>query len=81
MRLLDHTGMAVTLDVGDKDKIHPPEKDAVGKRYAYRVLNKTFGFESIACRGPEYKSMKIEGGKANLKFDFALGGRTTLAKN
>jgi sialate O-acetylesterase len=80
MKRIENVGMAVTLDVGSKDKIHPPEKEIVGKRLAYWALNKTYGITSISCRGPEYKSMEIKEGKINLKFEYAPGGLSTFGK-
>ena len=77
---MEDVGMAVTLDIGSKNKTHPPEKEMVGKRLAYWALNKTYGIHAIAYRGPEYKSMSIKDGKTNLKFDFASGGFSTFGK-
>lgn len=78
MKKLRNVGMAVTLDIGSKDKIHPSEKETVGKRLAYWAINQTYGFESIACRGPEFSSMFIEEGRANLRFDYSPGGLTSF---
>ncbi len=80
MKKVTNVGMVVTLDIGSKDKIHPPEKETVGKRLAYWALNKTYGVSSIACRGPEFKSLNVVEGKANLKFDFVPGGLSTFGK-
>jgi sialate O-acetylesterase len=80
MKKMDHVGMAVTLDLGSKEKIHPPEKELVGKRLAYWALNRTYGIESLACRGPELSSMEITGNTAHLKFDHAPGGLSTFGR-
>ena len=34
--------MDVTLDIGEKTKIHPAEKEKVGNRLAYWALAKTY---------------------------------------
>lgn len=43
MRTVPHTGMAVTLDLGERDVIHPARKEAVGERLAYWALNRDYG--------------------------------------
>lgn len=65
---LPNTGMAVTLDIAAPDKIHPPDKQDVGKRLALWALAKNYN-KKIVYSGPLYKSMKIEKGKAVLTFD------------
>ena len=66
----EHTGMAVTMDIGDCDCIHPAEKEQVGERLAYWALANDYGMEGIAFRGPEYREMEITGeGKIKLSFD------------
>lgn len=69
-----NTGMAVTLDIGQEDCIHPPRKKEVGDRLAYWALAKTYGFKGVQCSGPVYKSMEIKESKAYLHFDFAPDG-------
>lgn len=69
-----NTGMVVTMDIGDVKDIHPRNKQDVGKRLALWALAKTYGRENIVCSGPIYKSMKIEGDKIRLFFDYADNG-------
>ena len=68
------TGMAVSLDVGDANSIHPPSKFILGKRLAYWALNKDYGFSSLNFSGPVYKSLEIKENKVLVKFDFAENG-------
>ena len=42
MNEIPNSGMAVTLDIGEKTKIHPAEKEKVGNRLAYWALAKTY---------------------------------------
>lgn len=80
MDVAEHTGMAVTLDVGDCNNIHPAKKRQVGERLALWALAKDYGFSSIGYSGPVYKSMSVEDGKASLQFDYTdmgLAGRNT----
>ncbi|MCT4672603.1 MAG: sialate O-acetylesterase [Prolixibacteraceae bacterium] len=52
LEIVPHTGMAVTMDIGDHDCIHPSEKEKVGKRLAYIALNKNYGYTTIGCDAP-----------------------------
>jgi len=69
-----HTGMAVTVDIGDTKDIHPRNKQDVGKRLALCALAKTYGRQDVVWSGPVYRSMTIEEGKVRLRFDHVAGG-------
>jgi sialate O-acetylesterase len=69
-----HTGMAVTVDIGNVADIHPRNKQDVGRRLALWALAKTYGKQDLVYSGPLYKSMKVEGNKVRLTFDHAGGG-------
>ncbi|MCD4731573.1 MAG: chitobiase/beta-hexosaminidase C-terminal domain-containing protein [Bacteroidales bacterium] len=69
-----NTGMAVTLDIGDPEDIHPTNKKDVGHRLALWALAKTYGKEKLVYSGPLYKSMKIEDKKIRLYFDHVISG-------
>jgi sialate O-acetylesterase len=64
---LPNTGMAVTIDIGDYYRIHPQNKQEVGRRLALIAKAKTYG-ENIAYSGPIYQSQKITGDKIELSF-------------
>lgn len=68
-----NTGLAVTIDVGDPNDLHPKNKQDVGHRLALQALAKTYG-KKISCDGPVYKTHKVEGGKVALTFDNAQSG-------
>ena len=70
---LPKTGMAVIIDIGDADNIHPKNKQDVGKRLALWALADTYG-KKLVYSGPIYKSMKVDGGSIVLKFDHVGGG-------
>ena len=65
-----YTGIAVTTDNGDSLDIHPRNKELVGKRLALWALRNEYGKKNIVVSGPLYKSMKIEGNKIRISFDF-----------
>lgn len=69
-----NTGMAVIMDIGNPDNIHPVNKHDVGKRLAYWALAKTYKQNIAVYSGPLYKSMQVKGIKAVLSFDFTGSG-------
>ena len=68
-----NTGMAITIDVGEADDIHPKNKQDVGKRLALWALGTTYAKE-IVFSGPLYRSMRKEDGKIVLAFDHVGDG-------
>lgn len=67
------TGMAVTLDIGNPDNIHPGNKKDVGERLAFWALAKDY-HKKVFYSGPLYKSKKVSNGKITLSFEHADGG-------
>lgn len=63
-----NTGMAVIIDIGEADNIHPTNKQDVGKRLALAALAKAYG-KDIAYSGPIYRACTIEGQKVRIEFD------------
>lgn len=78
--VLPNTGMACLMDVGEKQSIHPADKEAAGKRLAYLALAKTYGLKGIQYSGPVLKEMNVEGRLVYLTFDHAENGLTTFGK-
>jgi sialate O-acetylesterase len=77
-RHVPYTGMAVTTDNGDSLNIHPRNKELVGKRLSLWAMRNEYGKKNIIVSGPLYRSMKIEGNKIRISFDFDKG---LIAKN
>ena len=73
---LPNTGMAVAIDLGDANDIHPGNKQDVGKRLALWALNKNYGFD-IQYSGPLYQSFTTEGNKMTLEFSHSYDGLKT----
>ncbi len=67
------TGMAVLIDTGESEDIHPQSKQIAGERLAQIALAKTYGRE-VVHSGPAYASMKTEGSAIRLSFDHLGGG-------
>jgi sialate O-acetylesterase len=68
-----NTGMAVTIDIGDANRIHPRNKQEVGRRLALIARSKTYG-ENIPYSGPIYKSQVFKVNKIELEFTHADNG-------
>src|SRR5690625_757836 len=52
-----NTAMAVTIDIGEYNDLHPQDKKTLGERLALAALNKAYG-EDIVYSGPLYKEMQ-----------------------
>ncbi len=59
-----HTGMAVTMDIGNPDNIHPTNKRDVGKRLALWALAKDYG-KDLVYSGPLYREQSMRGQNTN----------------
>ncbi len=70
---LPNTGMAVIIDIGDAEDIHPKNKQEVGRRLALNAQRLVYK-EKIPYSGPIYKNMKIEDRKIRLYFDHVYQG-------
>ena len=68
-----NTGMAVIIDVGEANDIHPKDKQSVGHRLALNALAKAYG-QKVEYSGPVFERM--EGGRdgVRLYFTHATGG-------
>ncbi len=73
LRSVANTGMAVTVDIGEAEDIHPKNKQDVGRRLARWARAQTYG-KDVAPSGPLYKSMEKRDGKIVIRFDYADGG-------
>jgi len=61
------TAMAVTIDIGEPNNIHPKNKQEVGRRLALAALAKYYG-KNMEYSGPVYSGMKIDKGKFTFTF-------------
>lgn len=70
---IPHTGMAVIIDIGEADNIHPRNKQDVGKRLAAWALAKDFG-RKVEYSGPLFAKSAVEGNHMRISFDHAGSG-------
>ncbi|WP_226336570.1 sialate O-acetylesterase [Echinicola marina] len=64
-----HTGMAVTIDVGEANDIHPLDKKTVGNRLALQAFKVAYGEKKGVYSGPMIKGAQKRGDKVVLTFD------------
>jgi sialate O-acetylesterase len=69
---LSGTGMAVSLDVGMTDSIHPPDKQTVGARLAQTALGLVYG-EKVETASPMFQQATVEGSSIRAWFSHADG--------
>ena len=68
-----HTGLAVTIDVGDPKDLHPHRKLEIGQRLALWALGTTYK-QPGEYSGPLYRSMRVDGNEMRLQFQHAASG-------
>jgi sialate O-acetylesterase len=71
---LPAAAMAVAIDQGDVEDIHPTNKQEVGTRLALLALKHSYGHANIACEGPVVSNvMKITPDALSISFEHADG--------
>lgn len=65
--------MAITLDLGEANDIHPKDKQGVGKRLAMWALAKVYNQKAVVASGPLPDGYEIVGEEIVLSFRFAAG--------
>ena len=65
---LPNTGMAVNIDLGEWNDIHPLNKKDVGHRLALIAMKIAYGDPNVISSAPVYKSMVVEDNKIILSF-------------
>jgi sialate O-acetylesterase len=69
-----NTAMAVTIDAGEWNDIHPLEKKVVGERLALAARKLAYGNEKIVYSGPVYKSSIKVADSIMIEFDHIGSG-------
>jgi len=68
-KTIPNTGLAVTIDIGEWNDIHPLNKKDVGRRLSLQAQYIAYGDRSVMANGPVYRSMIVEGEKLILTFE------------
>ncbi len=64
-----NTGMAVAIDLGEWNDVHPLNKKEVGMRLALLAMHNAYNDKKNIVSGPLYKSIKKIGNKLVVSFD------------
>lgn len=75
--LVPKTGMAVAIDLGEWNDIHPDNKKDVGVRLALSAEKVAYGEKDVVHSGPIYQSSKKEGNKIIITFSNVGSGLIT----
>jgi sialate O-acetylesterase len=70
---VNQTGMAVAIDIGDPDNIHPKNKQEVGRRLSLAARALAY-HEQLEYSGPLYRTQMRQGNAMRIYFDHADGG-------
>jgi sialate O-acetylesterase len=73
---LPNTAMAVAIDIGEADDIHPRNKQDVGLRLALPARAIAYGEKDLVHAGPAYAAMAPDGNRIRLSFKNLGGGLT-----
>ena len=77
---IPNAGMAVLMDIGEENNIHPADKEAGGSRLGYLALAKTYGLTGFEFESPVFKALEIKGSIVTVAFDNAPNGITSYGK-
>ena len=72
MKVVPHSGMAVSYDYGHPTDVHPKNKQPIGERLAQWALGDTYG-KKVLPSGPLFRSATFNGKAATIAFDYAQG--------
>jgi sialate O-acetylesterase len=69
-----NTCLAVTIDTGDPNNIHPTDKEPAGDRIARCALKLANGDKKVVAEGPTVDKVERRKGEIRIKFSHADGG-------
>ncbi len=72
-----NTMMAVAIDLGEWNDIHPDRKKEVGDRLALAARHMVYGEKNIVYSGPLFQSASISGKEITVSFTHTGGGLVT----
>jgi sialate O-acetylesterase len=73
---LKNTAMAVAIDLGEWNDIHPLNKKDVGERLAFQAERLVYGNKDIVASGPSLKKVKKSGNTVTITYSETGGGLT-----
>ena len=76
---LPNTGMALAIDIGEANDIHPRNKQEVGRRLALAARKVAYG-EDLVYSGPMFETMMVRGSSVFVNFSHTGSGLTVRHK-
>lgn len=73
-----NTGMAVAIDLGEWNDVHPDNKKDVGVRLALSAQRVAYGDTNVVHSGPLYKSASVEGNRIVISFSNTGSGLVSI---
>lgn len=73
-----NTGMAVAIDLGEWNDIHPGNKKPLGERLALAAQKVAYGEKNVVYSGPTYTSYKVVGNKIVITFSNVGSGLLSI---
>ncbi|WP_231490892.1 sialate O-acetylesterase [Pedobacter sp. Leaf170] len=77
---IPNAGMAVLMDIGEENMIHPSRKKEGAERLAYLALSEIYGVKGFNAKSPLYESLTIDKNTAVVKFKDVANGLTSFSK-
>jgi len=71
---IPNSGIAITMDIGEENYIHPPKKKEVADRLLFNALNQTYDYKTVDFAAPIFDSLEVTDGGIVLKFKNAETG-------
>lgn len=68
------TAMAVTIDIGEYNDLHPQDKKTLGQRLALCAAHLAYGEDGVVHSGPLFVGLDREGDALRLRFGHVGGG-------
>jgi endo-1,4-beta-xylanase len=72
-----NTGMAVAIDLGEWNDIHPDNKKEVGERLSLLAEKLAYGNQQVVASGPLYDTAVVDGSRIVVHFRYTGSGLTT----
>lgn len=73
-----NTAMAVAIDLGEWNDIHPLNKGDVGRRLALGARHLAYGEKDLVYSGPQFASQEIKGNKIEISFNHIGSGLVSI---
>lgn len=69
------TSVVNTIDLGDADEIHPPDKQPICRRLSLLAQQDVYG-KSLLAKGPVFRRFHLDGSEMVIEFDHSKGLKT-----